>query len=104
MKKLILLSLLVFVISIGCVSAQDINQTDDIISSDFTLNNYNSQNIINDAHEGDILLEDDCNSAEEIIPDEKLLVNFPVSSPTFVNTCFFIFASVIAVPIVSIVF
>ena len=75
MKKLILLSLLVFVISIGCVSAQDINQTDDIISSDFTLNNYNSQNIINDTHEGDILLEDDCYSAEEIIPEEKLLIN-----------------------------
>jgi hypothetical protein len=72
MKKLIVLSLLVFIISLGCVSAQDINQTDDIISSDFTCNNYNSQNIINDSHYGDILLEDDCNSNENITPDEKL--------------------------------
>ena len=76
MKKKILLGLLLLIISVGCVSAEDTNSTDgDIVSSDFTGNFQDLQDLIDDAGGPEIELNDDYNGTGMITINKDLTIN-----------------------------
>ena len=86
-KRILILSLLLLVLSLGCVSASDdLNATDSlaiddssqdtIVSGEFTGNFAELQEIINDADEYDLIfLQNDYKGSGEISIDKKLYIN-----------------------------